>query len=312
MHNTWIYPRRRPCNITQLLCLHEDIVPLLPTLRKNAILLRKFVFTAGWAIYIGGKYMDGFIDKFAQRKNAQEMIRANAMAEAEEKDRMASRLTEYELAIQEIRRCNLQTLENSEEVKAFLAVSLQKIEEVQKKDEGTERKQEESVQEIKSLLDNLKKDFTEVLERQKNQIPAALKVYGSQMAESLEGLKSRIKEAGEEQKSQMQEILKDQQVLTEEQNTRLWEAMKAQEKSLTELRGNSEDFTHKEAVKVYRNVQASLENLLPKQTEEITEGVKGMLKEKGNSTMMTVLLLLTFIAATANVVIEVLKFLGYL
>ena len=31
-----------------------------------------------------GVHMDNFIDKFAQRRNAQDMIRANAMAEAEE------------------------------------------------------------------------------------------------------------------------------------------------------------------------------------------------------------------------------------
>ena len=61
--------------------------------------------------------MDGFIDKFAQRKNAQEMIRANAMAEAEEKERMASRLSEYEQAIKEMRNCNLQIVENAEKVR---------------------------------------------------------------------------------------------------------------------------------------------------------------------------------------------------
>lgn len=256
--------------------------------------------------------MDGFIDKFAQRKNAQEMIRANAMAEAEEKERMASRLSEYELAMQEIRRCNLQTLENSEKVKELLAAGLRKIEEVQKKDEDAGQKPEETVREIKGFLDGMKKEMSGILEGQKSQIPAALEVYASQMAESMEGLKSQVKEAGEEQKNQVMEILRDQQVLTEEQNTRLREVMKEQEKALTELRSNSEDFTHKEAVKVYRNVQASLESLLPKQTEEITEGVKGMLKEKGGSAMMMVLLILTFIAATANVAIEVLKFLGYL
>ena len=63
-----------------------------------------------------GVHMDNFIDKFAQRRNAQDMIRANAMAEAEERERIAAKLSEYELAMQELRRCNLQNLENAEKV----------------------------------------------------------------------------------------------------------------------------------------------------------------------------------------------------
>lgn len=256
--------------------------------------------------------MDGFIDKFAQRRNAQEMIRANAMAEAEEKERMASRLSEYELAMQEIRRCNLQTLENSEKVKELLAAGLRKIEEVQKKDEDAGEKPDQTVQEIKSLLEELKKEIAGMLEGQKNQVPAALEAQRSQIAELLEEVKGWIKESRDEQNNQVIQMLGEQRALMEEQNAGVQKLMEAQEKTLTELFHNTEDFTHKEAVKVYRNVQASLESLLPKQTEEITEGFKGAVKEKGNAAMTTVLLVLTFIAATANVVIEVLKFLGYL
>lgn len=216
--------------------------------------------------------MDGFIDKFAQRKNAQEMIRANAMAEAEEKERMASKLSEYELAMQEMRRCNLQTLENSERLKELLMASLNKIEEVQKKDEDQGQKPEELVREIESLSEDLRNRVTELLESQKNQVAELLN----------------------------------------EQNAQIQELMETQKKTVEELLHASEDFNHKEAVKVYRNVQAVIESALPKQTEEIKEAVKKEMEGKGTPIGFKIIWVLTFVAAAANVTIEVLKFLGYL
>lgn len=230
--------------------------------------------------------MDGFIDKFAQRKNAQEMIRANAMAEAEEKERMETKIAEYETAVQEIRRCNLQNLESAEKVKELLAASLDKIEQVQKKDDGIFRRSEETVGEIKNILAGLKMQLEELPKEQKG----------------------RMEEALEEAKSRMEELLHDQNTLIEKQDARMQELMEAQKKTLEELLHATEDFNHKEAVKVYRNVQAVIEAELPKQTEEIKNAMKG----KGGYKGLTVVWILTLIAALANVVIEVMRFMGYL
>lgn len=204
--------------------------------------------------------MDGFIDKFAQRKNAQEMIRANAMAEAEEKERMALKISEYEMAIQEMRQSSLQNIENAEKVKALLAESLRKIEEVQKKDD--------SIKEVKDQL-------SELLRAQN--------------------------ELSEKQNTQMQELLESQKTILEE-------LMGTQKTTLEELFHGAEDFNHKEAVKVYRNVQAVIEAELPKQTEEI----KGAVREKNASKGLTVIGILTLLGVIANVVIEVLRILGCL
>lgn len=204
--------------------------------------------------------MDGFIDKFAQRKNAQEMIRANAMAEAEEKERMALKISEYEMAIQEMRQSSLQNIENAEKVKALLAESLRKIEEVQKKDD--------SIKEVKDQL-------SELLRAQN--------------------------ELSEKQNTQMQELLESQKTILEE-------LMGTQKTTLEELFHGAEDFNHKEAVKVYRNVQAVIEAELPKQTEEI----KGAVREKNASKGLTVIGILTLLGVIANVAIEVLRILGCL
>ena len=232
--------------------------------------------------------MDGFIDKFAQRKNAQEMIRANAMAEAEEKERMASQLSEYEQAVSEMRRCNLQTVENAEKVKELLAASLNKIEEVQKKDEDADLRSEELIREIKSISGELENRMAELLKIQDDQGKVIL----------------------EEQKNRMTELLEGQNSLFEKQEARMQELMEAQKTTLGELLHNTEDFTHKESVKVYRNVQAVIESTLPKQTEEITEAVKSEMKNKGVSGGFKAVWILTLIAALVNVVIEVLKFFG--
>ena len=195
--------------------------------------------------------MDSFIDKFAQRKNAQEMIRANAMAEAEEREKLAAKLAEYELAIQEMRRCSLNNIENSEKVKELLTASLHKIEEIQKQDTG---KPEKTAEELQAFLEKL----------------------------------------------------------TERQTARSKELLEAQTKTIEELIHASDEFDHKEAVKVYRNVQAVIEEALPKQTQEIAAAVKNAEGSKKIPTGMIILWLLTFAAAAAGVVIDVLKILGYL
>ena len=183
--------------------------------------------------------MDNFINKYAQGKNAQEMIRANAMAEAEERERMAARLSEYDAMMQEVRQCNLHTLENAEKVKELLASSLQKIEEVQKIDENVDKVSRADIEEIKALL--------------------------------------------KEMAGKMEERL-----------------------------GAVEESNHKEAVKVYRNVQAVIEEALPKQAEEIKEVVRSESEAAGMPVWLSVVCVMAFLAASANVAIEVLRILGYL
>lgn len=63
--------------------------------------------------------MDNFMDKLAQRFNAQEMIRANAQAEAQELERLRQQVKAYDECMQEIRKLNLKNIEAVEQVKAL-------------------------------------------------------------------------------------------------------------------------------------------------------------------------------------------------
>lgn len=131
--------------------------------------------------------MDTFIDKLAQKKNAQEMIRANSAAEAAKMAEMQNQLKSYDEVMQEIRRVNLKTSENVENVRKLLAECMEK----------------------------------------------------------LEGLETGDKDAGNVE----QELAGIKTLLQE----RL---------------AQSEDFMHKESVKVYRNVQAAFAEELEKQNEQ--------------------------------------------
>lgn len=139
--------------------------------------------------------MDTFIDKLAQKRNAQEMIRANSAAEAARMEQMQNQLKAYDEIMQEIRKVNLKTSENVTEVKKVLAECMNK-------------------------LDNI--------------------------------------ETGSAQAAEAEQTL-------------------AQVKTLLEERfKQSEDFAHKENVKVYRNVQAAFTEELGRKTAEV-KGSKALL-----------------------------------
>lgn len=56
------------------------------------------------------------MDKLAQRFNAQEMIKANSHAEAQEMGRLREQLKAYDECLQEMRRLNLKNTETAEQV----------------------------------------------------------------------------------------------------------------------------------------------------------------------------------------------------
>lgn len=82
--------------------------------------------------------MDTFIDKLAQRKNAQEMIRANSAAEAAKMDQMQKQLQAYDEIMQEIRRVNLKTAQNVDSMRSLIAKCIEKLESVQVEDKTGE------------------------------------------------------------------------------------------------------------------------------------------------------------------------------
>lgn len=128
--------------------------------------------------------MDTIIDKLAQKKNAQEMIRANSAAEAARMEQMQKQIKAYDEAMQEMRRVNIKTSENLENMRDLLSQCVEKLESVKAEDES-DADAGKQLAEIKALLEerltqtenfvhkenvkvyrNVQAAFTEELEKQ--------------------------------------------------------------------------------------------------------------------------------------------------
>ncbi len=80
--------------------------------------------------------MDTIIDKLAQKKNAQEMIRANYAAEAAKMEQLQKQIKAYDETMQEMRRVNIKTAENLENMRDLLSQCVEKLESVKAEDES--------------------------------------------------------------------------------------------------------------------------------------------------------------------------------
>lgn len=74
----------------------------------------------------GGRIMDNFMDKLAQRFNAQEMIKANSQAEAKELERLRQQTGMYDEHMKEMRSLNLKNVEIAEQI-TQLTTQIQKL-----------------------------------------------------------------------------------------------------------------------------------------------------------------------------------------
>jgi len=194
--------------------------------------------------------MDGFIDKFAQRRNAQEIIRANAEAEAQENERLNVLVGDYEKAMQEIRKQNLQNIANADKIRELLEESLKKIKSVQEADAKNEQQHLDELSQ--SLMHQLMEDLGKVMEEKLN-------------------------------------IQKD---------------------AIDEMMNSMEEYVHRENVKVYRNVQAVIQEELPKQTVELKNTItEGTAKIRISKALLPVgvLTLIAVLADLALVLMQIFK-----
>ena len=201
--------------------------------------------------------MDNFIDKLAQRFNAQEIIKANSQAEAAEMKRLQMQVAEYEKILQEMRKLNYKNSELSNKMNSLVGENANKIQDLQ-----------EEEMKLLSKLRNLTDENIRMREEE----------LSRKEAERQE----------EEQRAQEQ---------------------KKQMTSLEELFKQSDEFVHKENVKVYRNVQAVVVDEFKKQAESILEENQ-RLHTKLNVVMIVGICATLF--SVAGIVIQILSGLGTL
>lgn len=192
--------------------------------------------------------MDNFMDRLAQKFNAQEMIKANSQAEAEEMKRLQLQVTEYERILQEIRKLIYKNTELSEQFETMIGDNAEKI---------------HAMKEDEQRLISLLRDITD-----------------------------------EQTRNREADLAKKQEEKLEKEKNAESELM-AVTKLLDEKFQSSDDFVHKENVKVYRNVQAVVVDEFRKYSENskagasevktaiesVGDGLKGKLTVKLNMVM---------------------------
>ncbi len=217
--------------------------------------------------------MDTFMDKFAQRKKAQGMIDANAAADAANMEKLKRQVNEYELLLQEMRKVNLKTAENAGQMSKAIQAGIEKIEAFQA-DNAAHAGQEKILSEIKGQLEIL---LTEV-KLQNETLSAEIKKQNETLSA---GIKEQQETLSGEMKEQMEAFLPELK------------------KKVEEASKQSEDFFHKESVKVYRNVQAAMTEELNKQTEALTALQKESGKRQKAVLPLTIIILLLILADIA-------------
>lgn len=93
-----------------------------------------------------------------------------------------------------------------------------------------------------------------------------------------------------------------------ETETKLLESIQQSEQKIESLLQQSDDFSHKENVRVYRNVQAATEQLLEKQTTELKDKMDTLSSQK--KSRITWVQIVTMIVVILGVVVEILNVFG--
>ncbi len=214
--------------------------------------------------------MDNFMDKISQKLNSQEIIRANAAADAAALENLEKQLTlfkdqmeKYDDCLQEMRKLNLKNME--------------------------------SAQGVQKLADKA----SEKLGRTVGEVEAA---SVSRIRETSDLSIAGINQTLNESLAKIAEIKENSDSLE-----KITENMSDLQTRLEELFKSMEDFLHTDNVKVYRNVQAAMIEELEKQTTVLKMEQE---KSAKSYKLLLPFMVITMIIAIANLAITITRILG--
>ena len=196
--------------------------------------------------------MDNFMDKLAQKFNAQEMIKANSQAEAAEMKKLQLQVAEYEKILQEMRKLNYKNAELSEKIDVLVGENAGKL-------QGLQEDEQKRLSTLRDLTEEQPRHREEELSRK---------------AEEKQDVQ-------QDTKAQTKDIIAQTQ----------------------ELMTRSEDFVHKENVKVYRNVQAVIIEELKKQTDALCQE---NIRLASRMNVVMAFSLITMLVAVASLILQIL------
>lgn len=171
--------------------------------------------------------------------DADAMIRANGQAEAEETSILRSTAAEYRREIEELKNLNRENNKTVEELRRQNAEMLSKMNDTLAAASGglaeASRRVAENAKEVKSI--------------------------------DLSGISGDVQGAVADAEKKTASLLY-------ETETKLLGQLNETQERIADLIQQSDDFSHKENVRVYRNIQAATDHLLQKQTDELRAGME--------------------------------------
>lgn len=223
--------------------------------------------------------MDMFMDKLAQKLTAQEIIKANTAADAEEMNKLKNQIAEYNECLEKLQglieegTVRLQNSQaDSEEIKRLVDESIGKIQAIRQDSTGLE--------ELAKRLEKLEKGIGEL---------------GKDFGELEKSVGELEKGFGEQEKGFVE----------------LREGFENLEKSVQEQNGAAEavvgENVHKECVKVYRNVQAVVLEESEKQLKAAEETGRAVSSMGGKISTVLGISVAALVFSLASVVLQLLS-----
>ena len=223
--------------------------------------------------------MDMFMDKLAQKLNAQEIIKANTAADTEELNRLKNQVAQYNECLDKLRKL---IDESTEEMKGASQESAA----------GIGRLLEESLAKIREI----RQESTDAADDKVNGLADSVNTHFDSLNAQLDAVNLNLDNVT----NAVSEI-RDQMASAQENK---------KDDGLEERFASVEENVHKECVKVYRNVQAVVVEENGKQTkalEEITAKVNSFNGKLGAVLGVSIAAL---VFALAGTVLQVLNALG--
>ena len=254
-----------------------------------------------------GRLMDNYRDKTVYNN------RQGMNSDVQEAKRLRNQLVEYDGYLQEMRKSTLKNVETLDVIQRYTDKSAEGIQSLTEESAaGVQKLVDESLQGIQKLTaegaSGLKSSaaagengVNQLVEESLRRIADLAEISIRQMETVSEESMARLQNLAEESLEKIEEV-NQRNVETAKRIEEIREMMAGQTMSLQEMHRASDELSHKENVKVYRNVQAVVVEEVKKQTDDLKKAWKGVKP----------LLAVTLLAALANVTLFVLQIMGIL
>ena len=245
--------------------------------------------------------MDNFMDKLSKRFNAEEIMRANAEAEAREMNRAKEQAEDYERMMQELRRLYLKNAEVTEQVQQLIQSGIEQFEEY--------GRDTEQLQELNDQSRQLARHFGTMKEELRNQIALSQK----SVTDQTEAVGGELQQALLHKLDELQaavDRLANKPAETEESGQGELADIKGALDELRTLSAGLPDHVHRENVKVYRNVQAVIQDVAAQKTREVSDRLDGIDKKSGGDKKTTILAALAAFFSLACLLVQILIRMG--